>query len=195
MLLLIDGYNVIAPVAPPRRDAANQWLRAARDRLVRQLADSLPPEIAAQTVIVFDAASAPVGAEPTFMHLRIRVEFAVAYDQADDRIEELIQAHSSPKRLTVVSSDHRIQAAALRRGALAIDSEAWLDSLERKQPILAVAIPGEDDSRVDPSDEKPEGTGDVAQWMAEFGLDDPSPRPAADTYNPFPDGYGEDLLG
>ena len=50
-------------------------------------------------------------------------------------IEILIRKNPAPQKLTVVSSDHRIQLAAKRRGATHVDSDAWFDaSLEARSP-------------------------------------------------------------
>ncbi len=50
----------------------------------------------------------------------------------------LIASHSAPKKLAVVSSDRRVQAAARRRGSLALDSQQWLDDLLDGKVRLAV---------------------------------------------------------
>ena len=68
-----------------------------------------------QTTIVFDAKQAPPGLPHQLDHGGITVIFARGYDDADELIEELIASNSTPRRLTVVSSDHRIQRAARRR--------------------------------------------------------------------------------
>lgn len=194
MLILIDGYNVIAPIAPPGRGATDRWLQDERQRLIDRLSAALPPAMARRTTVVFDAAAAPPGLESRFIRHGIEVEFAVGYAEADDRLEELIAAHSSPKRLTVVSSDHRVQTAARRRGALAIDSDHWLDRLADGHVLLAISL----DSAVNQAQvleqEKPALPGDAGDWLMEFGIDDKCSRKASEIENPFPPGYGEDLL-
>ena len=52
------------------------------------------------------------------------VIFAEQEDEADDTIELLIGQDFSPKKLTVVSSDHRIHALACCRRPAA-DSDVW----------------------------------------------------------------------
>ena len=64
-------------------------------------------------------------------HRGITVRFAAQYEEADELIEELIRADSAPRRLVVVSSDHRIQRAARRRRAKAVDSDVWYAELVR----------------------------------------------------------------
>ena len=57
--------------------------------------------------------------------------FASQDEDADTVIERLVAADSAPKRLTVVSSDHRLQRAAHRRKATAVDSDVWFAQLLR----------------------------------------------------------------
>ncbi|MEM9588113.1 MAG: NYN domain-containing protein, partial [Planctomycetota bacterium] len=127
--LLIDGYNVVAPVAAPGRGGDANWLYRERERLLNRLAEGLPRSVRSRTCVVFDAASPPRDRADRFEHQEMDVRFSAGYAEADDLLEELISQHSSPKRLIVVSSDHRIQTAAKRRGATAMDSDVWLDRL------------------------------------------------------------------
>lgn len=129
LLLLIDGYNVLAPVAPPNRDPDGRWLQRERTQLVGRLVEHLTDVQRAGTCIVFDAAKPPGGRPSEFSVEGIDVRFAVGYAEADDLLEEMISAHSAPKNLIVVSSDHRVQAAAKRRGSGFRDSQPWLDDL------------------------------------------------------------------
>jgi hypothetical protein len=76
----------------------------------------------------------------------------------------LIKEHTSPQKLTVVSSDHQIQRAAKARGATSIDSEIWIDSLNSPKQRSDV------DARPDESGlEKPDGQIDTKKWLDEFG--------------------------
>jgi len=217
MLILIDGYNLIAPVAAPgslrRKTAASggssDWLRVERTRLIDKLVGGLDERLCRETTVVFDAAGMSklvmnrLGLERRQVDRGIEIEFAVDYDEADDRIEELIAAHSTPKRLTVVSSDHRIQVAAKRRSAMPVDAEQWLDSLGRKRLILAVAWPPDADRKPAAPDRMIDEKGtvaadDVNAWMVAFGLKpDEKPDetlPKAARADPFPAGYADDLL-
>lgn len=201
MLILIDGYNVIAPVAPPAasrgRNRATDWLNAERMRLLGRLADRLDPDLARQTCVVFDSATqgrpggmpnrdapnrdAPNRGRAEYRARGIDVRFAVNHDEADDLIEELIAAHSSAKRLTIVSSDHRIQAAARRAGAMAVDSHVWLDALLDGHVMLAVRWPPKNRKAAQERDapdqpqrahDKPAepGSDEVERWMRDFGV-------------------------
>ncbi len=185
MLILIDGYNVIAPVAPPGKNPAPDWLHRERMTLIDRLANQLAPQLAAQTCVVFDAPSRTqrstgTDTDGTFRLRQIEVRFAVNHAEADDLIEELIALHSSPKRLTVVSSDHRLQAAAKRYGATAFDSQPWLDALLDGRMLLAIAWPPAQRDGIGPADdhglagdaEKSDALDDttVQQWMQAFGI-------------------------
>jgi hypothetical protein len=131
--LLIDGYNLLyaagftdpAPTAPR--------LAHARLALLDFVARSVPPAERPRTTVVFDAAGAPKHLPRQLTHQEMVVCFAVDYASADDLLEELIRADSAPRRLLVVSSDHRVQRAARRRRASAIDSEAWYREALAKQ--------------------------------------------------------------
>lgn len=204
MLILIDGYNAIAPLGrqaierlPPNRRPSPDQLRLQRERLIAQVAAGLGPEFAEQTKIIFDASEAPPGLPSRYTQQSIAIEFAVGYLEADDRLEELIAQHHTPKRLTVVSSDRRVQIAATRRGALAVDSETWLDQLAEGRPRLAIPWPTTTEAVSDEFTEKPDVDTEFETWLRAFQEDeakaetpDEPPRP----WNPFPEGYGEDLL-
>ncbi len=81
------------------------------------LAESLSAEEIPRTIVVFDAHDAPPGLPGTMDHRGLTVRFAVGYEDADSLIEELIRSDSTPRKLVVVSSDHRLQRAARRRRA------------------------------------------------------------------------------
>ena len=117
MLYIIDGYNLlnVADVPVPVRGPAN--LEKARLALLNFLAESLAADEVPRTVVVFDAHDPPSGVPREMRHKGLLVRFAPRDEEADALIEDLIKEESSPHRLTVVSSDHRIQRAAKRRRA------------------------------------------------------------------------------
>jgi predicted RNA-binding protein with PIN domain len=174
LLLLVDGYNVVAPVAPPRGRPDPRWLERERMRLIARLAEHLDEPIRRRTCVVFDAADPPPGRPHRFTQRGIDVRFAVGYPEADDLLEELIAAHSAPKNLAVVSSDQRVQAAARRRGSRAFDAQEWLDALLDGVPRLAVdGRHGAGQGSGSESSDKPQPSSDeddVQSWMREFGM-------------------------
>ncbi len=95
------GAEAVARRVPPRPPALSGWL-----------AQTLGPAVAAETTVVLDA-SVPPGDFPSESNYKgLSVLFALGEENADARIEALIRADSSPKALTVVSSDNRIRLAA-----------------------------------------------------------------------------------
>ena len=121
MALLIDGYNLLHVTAI----VGHGGLRGSREGLLRFLASAIDPRERPQTTIVFDAAEAPPHLPRMIVVDEMTIHFSSEYDNADELIEELIEAHSVPKSLLVVSSDHRIQRAARRRKAPFVDSDVW----------------------------------------------------------------------
>jgi len=182
-VLLIDAYNLLHQSDLLGRGRGALWLERARQRLIRQLALLLDRELAMRTTLVFDA---HWNADPgvTGDHdTSIDVRYAVEYPEADDLIEELIARHPAPKQLTVVSSDHRLQRAAARRGASFVDADRWYERLSAGELLLGIPwppAPGRDATDGDEGD-KP---------RVDSALQPIDPQLA----NPFPDGYGEDLL-
>jgi len=172
LVLLIDGYNVVAPVAPPGRLTDPMWLQREREQLLRRLVKHLDPRVRARTCVVFDAANPPPDRPSEFELDGIQVRFAVGYAEADDLLEELIAAHSAPKQLAVVSSDHRVQAAAKRRGSQVFESQAWLDDLLDGRIRLAATQSGGAGQGSESGGDKPDAVDDdddVQRWMSEFG--------------------------
>lgn len=134
MRLLIDGYNLMYAagiVGPPGR--GDRGLERSRAALIQFVAGTLEPGDKSSAVVVFDAAGAPPGLPHTLVIDGVTVRFAKGYDDADELLEELIATDTTPRRLTVVSSDHRVQRAARRRRATAVDSDVWYDAALRKR--------------------------------------------------------------
>ncbi len=131
MRLLIDGYNLLNAAGILGHGVGPGSLERARLALLNFLAESLDPQQIPQTTVVFDAHNPPPGLPRALSHRGLAVRFASEYEDADSLIEELIRRESAPRRLTVVSSDHRLQRAARRRKARAVDSDAWYAEVVR----------------------------------------------------------------
>lgn len=210
MTTLIDGYNLlhVTGLAGPeisRNDVKSGALARARIALLNFLATSLDDDERQLTTVAFDSNNAPPGLPREEQHRGITVKYATNYENADELLEELIRQSSAPRRLTVVSSDHRVQRAARRRKARAVDSDVWY--AEVRESRWQSHEPLESRS---PRPTGPLSDAEVAQWLNEFGdvsieqifppapaaSDDPSSEPAAPTPidNPFPPGYAEDVL-
>ncbi len=137
MRTLIDGYNLMYAMGLLGKRLGPDGLRKARHRFLNDLADALGPVDAYQTTVVFDASAPPGNAPVETRHKGLTVLFAAGDASADERIERLVAAHTSPKSLTVVSSDHRIRLAAARRKAQPLSTdEFWslLEARKRRKP-------------------------------------------------------------
>ncbi len=222
MPLLIDGYNLLSAVGILGRGVGPGSLQRARLALLNFLAESLDPKEVSRTTVVFDAADPPPGLPRTVDHRGLSVRFASQYEDADALIEELIRADSAPRRLTVVSSDHRLQRAARRRKARAVDSDVWYGEIVRGREQRRRSTVNHPERPAVPLLEE-----DVDYWIRQFGgqslltklieeesadesasteessaegppveetaADKPTADEAAQIGNPFPPGYGEEL--
>lgn len=202
MTILIDGYNLLHVTGILGRGIGPGTLRRSRNALVNYIAASLNDGERAIITIVFDAHDPPPDQPRVYQQHGICVKYAVGYADADSLLEELIQSDSSPRRLTVVSSDHRVQRAAKRRRATAVDSDVWFDALGKS--------PARQELTVEDVSAKPKGKlteSEVNHWLEVFcdalveeaqqeqGDAVQTTDPAeAEVENPFPPGYAEDLL-
>jgi len=154
---LIDGYNLLHAIGLVRKHVAQGELAHARRRLIEKLQGRLDKLHGAVTV-VFDAKRKPRLAPSDEIIGDIKVLFAVQRE-ADELLEELIAAHPQPRRLHVVSDDHRVQEAARRRRAVVLGCQEFLDRLEA-QPRP---------SRPQPPPPKPDSAEEMEHWLSEFG--------------------------
>jgi uncharacterized protein len=181
-MYLIDGYNLLYAMGVLHGRVGPRGLEKARLRLLGLLHAVYGPDASAVTV-VFDAANPPPGAAAEQEYQGLRILFAVGRDQADDLIEELIRRAATPRRLTVVSDDHRLQQAARRRRCEVLGCGEFLDHLDR----LRRPRPGPP-----PDAEKtgPPSPPETRRWLREFAdlADDPDLKELSD---PF--GFLEDL--
>jgi predicted RNA-binding protein with PIN domain len=193
--LIIDGYNLLHASGVIGRGIGPGALARSRQALLGVLSASLEPDQRPRTTVVFDSGPAGRGLPHDIEWHGMRVRFAAQHACADALIEELIQANSAPRRLVVVSSDHRLQRAARRRRARAIDSDRWFAQLlakrRRRQSATPPAETTKPNQRLTPAE--------VEYWLAQFRGEPESPRPTAtdgetEVDNPFPPGYAEDLL-
>ena len=133
MALIIDGYNLLHASGILGRGVGPGGLERSRAALLNFLVESLEASELATAVIVFDARDAPPGLPRVVNHRGMRVQFAEPGGDADQVIEDLIRADSAPRRLVVVSSDHRLHRAARRRRAQPIDSDQWYADVVRRR--------------------------------------------------------------
>jgi predicted RNA-binding protein with PIN domain len=134
MRTLIDGYNLMFALGLMGKRFSPDGFRKARTRFLNDLAAAIGAVAAHQTTVVFDARFSPGHLPHESTHKGLSVLFAVEDEGADARIERLIAAHSTPRTLTVVSSDQRIRQAASRRKARAVTADAFWDEMEAPRP-------------------------------------------------------------
>ncbi len=196
MPLLIDGYNLLHVTGFGGGGGSGSFQRS-REALLSFLAATISDGERQQTTIVFDAADAPPGLPRTLKYQGITVRYAAEYADADALIEELIRAETAPRSLLVISSDHRIQRAARRRRAAHLDSDRWFADIWQRRR--------ESENQIEsPLADKPVGQltdAEIAYWVEKFseGIvveegETTPPVQQQDESNPFPPGYGEDLL-
>jgi predicted RNA-binding protein with PIN domain len=173
---LIDGYNLLYAMGILHGRVGSPGLQKARQRLLAWLREAHADDPGAVTV-VFDAAGAPRAAAPEGDFQGLHVHFAVGYDQADDLIELLIRQAATPRQLSVVSNDHRLQRAGRRRQCRVLGCADYLDALEARSHQRA------------PSPHVPDKSQDLSEsekrhWLAAFAdlADDPDLK---ELFDPF----------
>jgi hypothetical protein len=161
-MLLIDAYNAlhVTGVLPP--DLAGPDVRGLADLVARSRWR------AAGAVLVCDGPG-PGGPKrlTPIEGAAIEIRYAGAGRDADSLIELLLERHTAPRRVTVVSSDNRLKAAAKRRKARWMPSEAFLSRLasDARRPDRRGPDPRRAAEQAVPLD-----PGSVANWIRAFGL-------------------------
>ncbi|HVX14675.1 MAG TPA: NYN domain-containing protein [Pirellulales bacterium] len=187
MVLIIDGYNLMHASGIFGRGRGPGGFERSRLALLNFVAESVAPTDLSTTTVVFDARQAPPGLPRRLVHREITVLFAAGYESADELIEELIRATSAPRRLLVVSSDHRVQRAARRRRARSVDSDQWYAEMVRKRGAKEAPAPSAFTKPVTPA------SGEVEFWLAQFDDEQGDGDEEVDGGEIFPAGYGEDV--
>ena len=156
-MFIIDGYNLLHVI--PKVDEATG---AIGDIELCRIVSRYMKLIGRFGEMIFDGAGPPD--KSGFDNLdNLEVLFAGLGADADTIIEGKISASSSPKGLTVVSSDRRLRGAAHMRKCTSLKSEAfWHNAqkqLNRKRPAREPAAKrqGLSESETD-------------QWLDAFGL-------------------------
>lgn len=198
---IIDGYNLIFQCGLEGKSRTPLSLERARGRLLSTLATHLDANQVASLAVVYDAATLPIKETAIrSVQLGITVLYAIEYEDADTLIEQMILKNSTPKRLTVVSSDHRIQKSALKRKSKPIDSDVWYERIVESGRSAADFDRDQSSAANEPG--KP-GLDQLKEidWVSEFGLDvsessaNPKSGKAGEVADhPFPPGYTDDLL-
>jgi predicted RNA-binding protein with PIN domain len=165
--LIIDGYNLLHAAGLSQARYAPGDLKRQRHRLLVKLANLLTTEERVRCTVAFDAFDAPSGLDRHYRHTEISVMFAEPGHDADALIEALIEAHSTPSQLLVVSSDHRLHRSAKQHRAAGMDSEEFLEFLEdRSKSAASVKQQTAAKPASPPSSSR---DAEVSYWLNEFG--------------------------
>lgn len=167
--ILIDGYNLLYSSAWLEKGGGPRRLEAARERLIRGLSLLLTEEERRGTQLVFDAGDAPRDLPQEFTQQGMTITFARDFHQADDLIEQIIRHHPHPKKLLVVSGDHRIGRCAKAARAQWIEAERWLSEVARRRDVQS---PTEQlgDKQAILGDAALLDSEEVRRWLQDFGL-------------------------
>ena len=130
LFLIIDGYNLMHASGLGRSSYGPGDLERCRNRLLKQLENSLDESAAADTIVVFDGKSTSASEAAGNTPSRVNVRFSPTDSDADTEIESLLRTHSSPRQILVISSDHRLHKAARSRRAQCMDSEDFWQLLQ-----------------------------------------------------------------
>lgn len=132
-ILLIDGYNLMHAAGFALPDYKPGELLKCRTRLLRLLLDKLTAAEIRGTTIVFDARDPPPDRPAQVVVSGLKVLFANPGGDADVVIQQWLAHHSSPRRVTLVSSDRVLQRAARGCHAKFVGSDEFLNDLERRR--------------------------------------------------------------
>lgn len=165
--LIIDGYNLLHAAGLARKKYAQGELEQARENLLSLLRRLLSTREQEQTAVVFDAGQRdPSLSDHALRSGQIRILFSTQHGNADALIESLIEDHATPRKLTVISSDHRIQRCARLHHALFLDSESFLGDLLLRPPKRRKPLPPH------PKQTGEMTSGELEYWLREFsGID------------------------
>ncbi len=171
MRYLIDGYNLLHAMGLLCGKVGPHGLEKARlallDRLLAHLGDD-----ADSVTVVFDASRAPPGVSGEEEYNGIHVRYALG-GEADEVIEELIQQEPTPRQLTIVSDDHRLQQAGSRRRCPVSGCLDYLEEMQRRRHRK----PAQPETSIKPDRVSNEET---QHWLHEFAdlVNDPKCREA-----------------
>lgn len=163
---VVDGYNLIHKLWPPRRGDAMAPLRERLDDVLAAYRSATRRHV----TVVYDGGGGP-GA--TASRGAIDVLFSGSGSTADHRIVELVRALGRRAALTtVVSSDAEVRQQAVAWGAIWCSSEAFAEELGR-HGLIPIRTGAAGRVRVDPELKKkaaePLDDREVARWMKLFG--------------------------
>ena len=126
MPLIIDGHNLRWSVQKTDED-----LKSITDLQLCYVVSRYLKLTGEKGEIVFDG-TGPSDKNRFDNINNLEVSFAGLAADADTVIEDKIRANTAPKRLTIVSSDRRLRAAARARKAAAVKSDVFWTNLQKR---------------------------------------------------------------
>ncbi len=157
-MIIIDGHNLLHSIvkisekSEPISDIQLCWVISRYLKAVGETGE-----------LVFDG-TGPRDKSGFDNIANLEVCFAGLGKDADTVIENKIKANTAPKRLSIVSSDRRLQDAARERKATAVKSEVFWDNLQKqlrqKKPVKE---PEAKRTGISESETK--------QWLEFFGIE------------------------
>ena len=168
--LIIDGYNLMYAAGLGKRRYGPKGLEKCRNGLLNYLANHLTGQQRARTTIVFDAAET-LGDLPRHIKQHdIEIFYASDWSDADSLIEELIDNHSAPRKIRLVSGDHRLQKAARKRRAKFVDSDLFIEELQQRGPVTGeLHSPSGNRKNRSPKYSGEVSDAETEAWLKEFG--------------------------
>jgi len=125
-MLIIDGHNLLRSI-----QKTSEEFESIEDVQLCHIIGRYLKLIGEKGEIVFDG-TGPADKSRFDNISKLEVFFAGHNKDADTIIEDKIKASTAPKRLTVVSSDRRLQQAARRRKATAVKSQVFWDIVQKQ---------------------------------------------------------------
>ena len=125
MPIVIDGYNLLHAVKSMTEGQVLSEIQLC------SLISGYLKQTKQRGEIIFDG-TGPRDKSGLMGTTNLAVSFSGAYCDADTEIEERIKASTAPKRLTVISNDHRLVKAAKARKAVAITADDFWGQVVKK---------------------------------------------------------------
>ncbi len=156
MPVLVDGNNLMHALASAGADYAQTAVCRMLSRLV---------ERGERVCVVFDGPAPPPPLDERLAEFPVESLHA-GRRPADYVILDRIASDTAPRRLTVVSTDHEIRAAARKRRCTVLTSEQFVPVLLRAaaEPTKGPAEPPEKQEGLSPDQTR--------KWLREFGYDE-----------------------
>ena len=158
-MIIIDGHNLLFSIQKSFEES-----ESVTPAVLCRMIDAYLRQVDEAGCLVFDG-TGPPDREIFENMMKLEVIFSGRTKDADRIIEDKIAANTAPRRLVVVSNDRRVRAAARKRRATSVKTEAFwgnvISGLNRKPR------PREPRAKLDGISE-----GETEQWLERFGLDE-----------------------